>query len=126
MGCRPESADALAKRRAVNVLSKEKQSAVIAALCEGVSLRTVSRLHDVHRDTAMRLTAAQLVIPLRVLQTGSRRSGEVREPFFPASLRELNAKRIDHQQITGRRVAEALSQWELIWKCAFSPASSSP
>jgi len=31
---------------------------VIAALCEGVSLRTVSRLHDVHRDTAMRLSVA--------------------------------------------------------------------
>jgi IS1 family transposase len=42
----------------VNVLSKEKQAAVIAALCEGVSLRTVSRLHDVHRDTAMRLSVA--------------------------------------------------------------------
>jgi IS1 family transposase len=42
----------------VNVLSKDKQAAVIAALCEGVSLRTVSRLHDVHRDTAMRLSVA--------------------------------------------------------------------
>jgi IS1 family transposase len=42
----------------VNVLSREKQAAVIAALCEGVSLRTVSRLHDVHRDTAMRLSVA--------------------------------------------------------------------
>ena len=31
---------------------------MIAALCEGVSLRTVSRLHDVHRDTAMRLSVA--------------------------------------------------------------------
>jgi IS1 family transposase len=40
----------------MNVLPQEKQSAVIAALCEGVSLRTVSRLHDVHRDTAMRLS----------------------------------------------------------------------
>jgi hypothetical protein len=42
----------------MNLLPKEKQAAVIAALCEGVSLRTVSRLHDVHRDTAMRLSAA--------------------------------------------------------------------
>jgi IS1 family transposase len=42
----------------VNILSKEKQAAVIAALCEGVSLRTVSRLYDVHRDTAMRLSVA--------------------------------------------------------------------
>ena len=42
----------------MNILSREKQAAVIAALCEGVSLRTVSRLHDVHRDTAMRLSVA--------------------------------------------------------------------
>ncbi len=39
----------------MNVLSHEKQCAVIAALCEGVSLRSVSRLLDVHRDSAMRL-----------------------------------------------------------------------
>jgi hypothetical protein len=40
---------------AVNILTQDKQSAVIAALCEGVSLRSISRLLDVHRDTAMRL-----------------------------------------------------------------------
>jgi IS1 family transposase len=45
-------------RLPMNVLAKEKQAAVIAALCEGVSLRTASRLHDVHRDTAMRLSVA--------------------------------------------------------------------
>jgi len=39
----------------VNILASDKQSAVIAALCEGLSLRSVSRLLDVHRDTAMRL-----------------------------------------------------------------------
>jgi IS1 family transposase len=39
----------------MNILSHEKQCAVIAALCEGVSLRSVSRLLDVHRDSAMRL-----------------------------------------------------------------------
>jgi IS1 family transposase len=40
---------------AVNILTPDKQSAVIAALCEGVSLRSISRLLNVHRDTAMRL-----------------------------------------------------------------------
>jgi IS1 family transposase len=39
----------------MNILTQDKQSAVIAALCEGVSLRSISRLLDVHRDTAMRL-----------------------------------------------------------------------
>jgi len=39
----------------VNILTPDKQSAVIAALCEGVSLRSISRILDVHRDTAMRL-----------------------------------------------------------------------
>jgi IS1 family transposase len=39
----------------VNILPKEKQSAVIAALCEGVSIRATGRLHDVHKDSVMRL-----------------------------------------------------------------------
>jgi IS1 family transposase len=47
-----------AKSETVNILSEDKRSAVIAALCEGVSLRTVSRLHNVHRDTATRLSVA--------------------------------------------------------------------
>ena len=33
----------------------EKQSAVIAALCEGVSIRATERLTGIHRDTIMRL-----------------------------------------------------------------------
>lgn len=61
---------------AMNVLSHEKQCAIIAALCEGVSLRSVSRLLDVHRDSAMRLAVkvgqgcaavhGQLVVNLNV------------------------------------------------------------
>lgn len=39
----------------MNVLSFEKQVAVIAALCEGLSIRSVERLTGVHRDTVMRL-----------------------------------------------------------------------
>ena len=39
----------------MNNLSPDKQAAIIAAICEGVSLRSISRLLDVHRDTAMRL-----------------------------------------------------------------------
>ena len=39
----------------MNVLSKDEQSAVIAALCEGVSIGATSRLLNIHRDTVMRL-----------------------------------------------------------------------
>ena len=36
-------------------LSNDQQSAVIAALCEGVSIRATERLTGIHRDTIMRL-----------------------------------------------------------------------
>ncbi len=39
----------------MNVLPAEKQAAVVAALCEGVSVRATSRLHDVHKNTILRL-----------------------------------------------------------------------
>lgn len=42
----------------MNVLSAEQKSAVIAALCEGVSIRATERLTNCHRDTIMRLGAA--------------------------------------------------------------------
>lgn len=38
-----------------NVLSTEKQSAVIGALAEGSSIRSIERMIGVHRDTIMRL-----------------------------------------------------------------------
>jgi transposase-like protein len=39
----------------MNVLSHEKQVAVIAALTEGSSIRSTERMTGVHRDTVMRL-----------------------------------------------------------------------
>jgi IS1 family transposase len=39
----------------VNILSIEKQTAIIAALTEGCSIRAVERLTGVHRDSIMRL-----------------------------------------------------------------------
>lgn len=39
----------------MNVLSTDKQRAIIAALCEGVSIRATERLTGVHRDTIMNL-----------------------------------------------------------------------
>jgi IS1 family transposase len=38
-----------------NVLSKDKQSAVIGALAEGSSIRSIERITGIHRDTIMRL-----------------------------------------------------------------------
>lgn len=41
----------------MNVLPFDKQVTVIAALCEGLSIRSVERLTGIHRDTIMRLGA---------------------------------------------------------------------
>lgn len=41
----------------MNILSRDRQIAVVAALSEGTSIRAVERLTGVHRDTAMRLGA---------------------------------------------------------------------
>src|SRR5438045_2291709 len=38
-----------------NVLSKDKQIAVIGALAEGSSIRSIERITGIHRDTIMRL-----------------------------------------------------------------------
>ena len=38
-----------------NVLSKDKQIAVIGALAEGASIRSIERITGIHRDTIMRL-----------------------------------------------------------------------
>jgi IS1 family transposase len=39
----------------MNILSREKQIAVVSALTEGCSIRSVERLTSIHRDTIMRL-----------------------------------------------------------------------
>src|SRR5258708_5987666 len=38
-----------------NVLSTDKQNAIIGSLCEGSSIRSIERITGVHRDTIMRL-----------------------------------------------------------------------
>ena len=43
--------------RPMNILPSDKQIEIIAALCEGVSIRATERLTGVHRDTIMRLGA---------------------------------------------------------------------
>ena len=41
----------------MNILSRDKQIEIIAALSEGMSIRSVERLTGIHRDTIMRLGA---------------------------------------------------------------------
>jgi uncharacterized protein YerC len=41
-----------------NVLSTDKKIAVIAALAEGSTIRSIERITGIHRDTIMRLGAA--------------------------------------------------------------------
>src|ERR1039458_8915842 len=41
----------------MNILPRDKQIAVISALSEGMSIRSVERLTGIHRDTIMRLGA---------------------------------------------------------------------
>jgi IS1 family transposase len=41
----------------VNILSPEQQTTIIAALCDGCSIRAVERMTGIHRDTIMRLGA---------------------------------------------------------------------
>src|ERR1700694_5438642 len=38
-----------------NLLSNDKQIAIIGSLCEGSSIRSIERITGVHRDTIMRL-----------------------------------------------------------------------
>lgn len=46
------------KRLTVNILPREKQTQIVAALTEGCSIRATERLTDTHRDTVMRLGVA--------------------------------------------------------------------
>jgi hypothetical protein len=44
-----------ARRDMANMLNTDKQIAIIAALSEGSSIRSIERMTGVHRDTIMRL-----------------------------------------------------------------------
>ena len=69
-----------------NVLKKEKQVAVIAALAEGNSIRSIERMTDVHRDTVMRLG-------VRIGQGCARVLNE--------KMRDLDCKRLELDEIWG-------------------------
>src|SRR5258707_15611969 len=68
----------------MNTLSTDKQSAIIATLTEGCSIRAVERLTGVHRDTIMRLGI---------------RVGEGCLSLHNAMMRDLRVNRIELDEI---------------------------
>lgn len=68
----------------MNKLSVEKQTAVISALVEGTSIRSVERMTGVHRDTIMRLMV---------------RVGQTCRQIMDEKIRDLNCSHIELDEI---------------------------
>src|ERR1700685_135696 len=68
------------------VLPKDKQSAVISALAEGSSIRSIERMTGIHRDTIMRLGV---------------RVGQGCTKLLDAKMRNLDCARIELDEIWG-------------------------
>ena len=69
-----------------NVLKREKQIAVISALCEGMAIRQVERMTEIHRDTIMRLG-------VKVGQASAR--------IMDVKMRDLDCRNIQVDEIWG-------------------------
>ena len=69
-----------------NILQKEKQIAVIAALAEGNSIRSIERMTGIHRDTVMRLGV---------------RIGQGCAKVLDAKMRNLNCAQLQLDEIWG-------------------------
>ncbi len=69
-----------------NVLSTEKQIAVIGALAEGSSIRSIERITGVHRDTIMRLGV---------------RAGKGCARLLDAKMRDLSCQHLQFDEIWG-------------------------
>lgn len=69
-----------------NVLSTDKQIAVIGSLCEGSSIRSIERTTGVHRDTIMRLGV---------------RVGKGCTALLDAKMRNLSCARLEMDEIWG-------------------------
>src|SRR5437870_7055542 len=69
-----------------NVLSKEKQISVIAALAEGSSIRSIERMTGMHRDTIMRLGV---------------RIGQGCAKLLDEKMRGLDCKRLELDEVWG-------------------------
>ena len=91
-----------------NVLKREKQERVIAALVEGSSVRSTERMTGVHRDTIIRLM---------------KRVGAGCEVLMDRELRDLDCQRVQVDEIWGYVGKEATagpargqpkSRWRLL------------
>jgi IS1 family transposase len=69
-----------------NVLSADKQIAIIGSLCEGSSIRSIERITGVHRDTIMRLGV---------------RVGEGCTALMDQEMRNLSCSRLEMDKIWG-------------------------
>src|ERR1019366_3267038 len=69
-----------------NVLSTDKQVAIIGALCEGSSIRSIERMTGVHRDTIMRLGV---------------KVGKGCTALMDAKMRNLDCHRLEMDEIWG-------------------------
>ena len=69
-----------------NVLNTDKQIAIIAALAEGSSIRSIERMTNVHRDTIMRLGV---------------RVGQGCTALMDAKMRNLSCTRLEIDEIWG-------------------------
>jgi IS1 family transposase len=69
-----------------NVLSADKQTAIIGSLCEGSSIRSIERITGVHRDTIMRLGV---------------RVGQGCTALLDAKMRNLPCTRLEMDEIWG-------------------------
>jgi transposase-like protein len=69
-----------------NILSLEKQTMAIHALCEGSSIRSIERMTGIHRDTIMRLGV---------------RVGEACQAMMNDKLRDLEINKVQVDEIWG-------------------------
>src|SRR5260370_38955586 len=69
-----------------NVLNTDKKIAVIGALAEGSSIRSIERITGVHRDTIMRLGV---------------KVGQGCTAMMDAKMRNLSCKRLEMDEIWG-------------------------
>jgi hypothetical protein len=73
-----------------NVLKKEKQIAIVAALAEGMAIRQVERMTGIFRDTVMNYGV---------------RAGKVCTQMMSDKMRGLNCQEIQVDEIWGRQKA---------------------
>lgn len=80
-----------------NVLPKEKQISVVAALAEGNSIRSIERMTGIHRDTIMRLGV---------------RIGQGCARLLDEKMRNLDCKRLELDEVWGY-IGKKMRHWQV-------------